>query len=266
MNISGISTGTVGFYTRTQSVKGVRSSVFSEVKTVKEYVGTDIRRKTQSTVDEYIKRHPNDKAQIDRLLNPELKVMEQYGKSDAEVEEMSMDEYKSYIYGILDKLPYDSSQLRDTQFIDITEKGWEQMKNDPKYEAWVVGYFKVDRSVRNPFANYPGVEPRIHTEHFGASIEEHIGQSYPRSMSKGTEKDSEDWWKKRQKRHREYMEQVEEDDEKRRIERKEDISKARERMIAKGSDTLYFDFASSMMSNVFQFFRMSGGAVGTANI
>ena len=121
-----------------------------------------------------------------------------------------MDEYKSYIYDILDNIPFDPSQRRDTQFIDITEDGWEQMKNDPKYEAWVVGYFKVDRSVKLPFANYPGVEPNIHTEHFGASIDEHIGKSYPQSMSTGNEKDSEDWWKKRKKRHEQYIEEAQE--------------------------------------------------------
>ena len=161
-----------------------------------------------STVDDYINRHPNDRYQVEKLVNAGNKVLSQYGRDD--IESMSVDEYKEYIYDILDKIPFDESQMRDTQFIDITEDGWEQMKNDPKYEAWVVGYFKVDRSVKMPFANYPGVEPRIHTEHFGASIDEHLGQSYPQSSATGKGKDSEDWWKKRQERHEQYLEEAQE--------------------------------------------------------
>ena len=264
MDISSISYSVMGLYTREESNRRVKSGSFSEA--VKEYTGTGVRATTHSTIDDYIKKHPNEKAQVDRLLNPGLKVMKQYGRSDAEVEEMSMDEYKRYIYDILDKLPYDASQLRDTHFIDITEKGWEQMKKDPKYEAWVVGYFKVDRSVKIPFANYPGVEPRISTEHFGASIEEHIGQSYPQSMATGKERDSEDWWKKWQKRHDQYMEQAEQYGDRRRIEQKELMSRAWECLFAKGSGNTYFDFTEEGMSAAVEFLMISGGMTGGTHL
>ena len=264
MDTSMISYNVTSIYNRYQATDAVRDSSFS--KKISAHTGTGVRAVTHSTVDDYIAKHPNDKAQIDRLLYPGLKVMEQYGKPDAAVEEMSMDEYKKYIYGILDKVPYNPSQQRDTQFIDITEKGWEQMKNDPKYEAWVVGYFKVDRAVRNPFANYPGVEPRIHTEHFGATIEEHIGQSYPQSMSTGNEKDSEDWWKKRQKRHEQLMEQVEKYAEKREQFHKEYTDKIQERFISKASGNTYFDLEMNLVSPAAEFFmRMTGGSTGSSD-
>ena len=191
-----------------------------------------------SAVDDYVSRHPNSKYQIDRLLEPGKKFMETHGKTDAEIEAMSMEEYKKYIYDILDKIPFDPSQARDAQFIDITEDGWEQMKNDPEYEAWVVGYFKVDRSVKNPFAGYPGVEPRIHTEHFGASIDEHIGQSYPQSSSAGDEKDSEDWWKKRHKRHQMYLEEATELQEKRALEQKQRAHAAYQSLLVKSTQNV----------------------------
>ena len=226
------------------------------------YVGTGVRATTKSTVDDYLREHPGDKGQIDRLLQPGYKVMEQYGKPDAEVEEMSMDEYKKYIYGILDRIPYDSSQLGDTQFIDITEDGWKQMKNDPKYEAWVVGYFKVDRSVNIPFRNYPGVEPRIHTEHFGATIDEHIGQSYPESMATGKEKDSEDWWKKRHKRHEHYMELAKEAAERRDIQHDRYMHKLQETIFSKGSGNTYFDFESGPSPAAEFLMMMCGSGAG----
>ena len=137
------------------------------------------------------------------------------------------------------------------------------MKNDPKYEAWVVGYFQVDRSVCIPFANYPGVEPSIHTEHFGASIEEHLGQSYPKSMSKGNEKDSEDWWKKRHKRHEQYMKQLEKEAEEKRFGQKENLSKAISRLMAKESLNTYFEFENNTMSAAASFFMINAQVFGS---
>ena len=189
-----------------------------------------------STVDDFIRRRPDSKYQVERMVDAGKNVLSKYGSD--KVDEMSMDEYKHYIYGILDKIPFDSSQVRDIQFIDITGKGWEQMKNDPKYEAWVVGYFKVDRSVHIPFANMPGYEPSIHTEHFGASIDEHLGQSYPASRSTGGEKDSEDWWKKRKERQEEYLEDDRKLAEKRKAEMKHVSEKTFVRITAEGSDNI----------------------------
>lgn len=263
LGINNTSYSVTSRYMRSQSLGTVKEDSFSNALTAHE--GTGVRATSHSTVDDYITNHPESKAQIDRLLNPGLSVIQQYGKSDAEVEEMSMDEYKEYIYGILDKIPYHPSQMRDIQFIDITEKGWEQMKNDPKYEAWVVGYFKVDRSVCIPFANYPGVEPSIHTEHFGASIEEHLGQSYPQSTSTRNEKDSEDWWKKRHKRHEQYMKQLEKEAEERRLTREENMSKAISRLMAFGGENTYFEFENNTLSAAASFFmlntRASGGGI-----
>lgn len=89
------------------------------------------------------------------------------------------------------------------------------MKNDPQYEAWVLGYTAQDRAVHNPWASMPGYSPNFHTESFGASIEEHLGQSSPMggigSMGKRKTQsdDEESWWKKRHKRMEELLEEWE---------------------------------------------------------
>ena len=222
-----------------------------------------------SAVDDFINRHPNDRYEVEKLVNAGNKVLSQYGRED--VESMSLDEYKEYIYDVLDKIPFDESQMRDTQFIDITEDGWEQMKNDPKYEAWVVGYFKVDRSVKMPFANYPGVEPRIHTEHFGASIDEHLGQSYPQSSATGKEKDSEDWWKKRQERHEQYLEEAQEQADKKAMLQKYRSRVAVQHISIKGTTSIngkMQQMDAEDMSAAASFFAMiaqgGGGSGGTA--
>ena len=79
----------------------------------------------------------------------------------------------------MDAIPCDSSQINDTKIWSITEEDWEQMKNDPDYEAWVLGYMIEDRSVHFPFQT-----SNICIEKFRASIEEHIGQGFPRDDEK----------------------------------------------------------------------------------
>ena len=51
----------------------------------------------------------------------------------------------------MDGVSFDSSQANCKEMWSITEDGWEQMKNDPEYEAWVLGYTIENRSVHFPF-------------------------------------------------------------------------------------------------------------------
>ena len=232
--ITNMNYSVTSMYAQSRSVNSIKGESFCNA--VIEHKGTGVRATTHSTVDDYLSRHPENKAQIDRLLNPGFSVMQQYGKSDAEVEEMSMDEYKEYIYGILDKLPYHPSQMRDIQFIDITEKGWEQMKNDPDYEAWVLGYTAEDRSVNIPFASMPGYSPSYHTEKFGASIEEHLGQGIPMNSSGKRSlfaSNEESWWEKRHERLEKLQKEQEQRAEKRAVLRRKEQQEMLNEKIAK---------------------------------
>ena len=93
--ITNMNYSVTSMYAQSRSVNSIKGESFCNA--VIEHKGTGVRATTHSTVDDYLSRHPENKAQIDRLLNPGFSVMQQYGKSDAEVEEMSMDEYKEYI-------------------------------------------------------------------------------------------------------------------------------------------------------------------------
>lgn len=127
-----------------------------------------------------------------------------------DTEAMSMEEYKEYFQKMLDSIPYDATQQKDIQFLKISDAGWEQMKKDKDYEAWVLGYFQIDRSVKMPFAGMSGNTSRYHAEYFGASIEEHHGESYSVGNPNKGGRQEESWWEKRQKRHKEIMEEQEE--------------------------------------------------------
>lgn len=168
--------------------------------------------KTESAVADFKKRHPKEAGTVDKQVNAGKAVLKKNGADQVSREDMTMEEYKRFFAGLMNSIPFDSSQLNDVEIWSITEDGWEQMKSDPDYEAWVLGYTAQDRAVHNPFASMPGYSPNLHTEHFGASIDEHLGQSVPTGNSSGKSPSAsgeEDWWKKRHKRMEEFLEQQE---------------------------------------------------------
>lgn len=170
-------------------------------------------KKTVHATEEYKKRHPDQAAHVDRQIALGKKVLGQNGVEDVSREDMTMEEYKAFFTDLMNRIPYDWSQKNDVNVWTITEEGWEQMKNDPDYEAWVLGYTAEDRAVHNPFASMTGYAPRFHTEHFGASIEEHLGQSFSMGSSKTGKSngdDEESWWDKRQKRMKKYLKEQQE--------------------------------------------------------
>lgn len=138
---------------------------------------------------------------MDNQVNAGKQVLSRNGMSNISRDSMSMDEYKKFFTNMMNSIPFYSSQKNDVQVWTISEKGWEQMKNDPDYEAWVLGYTVQDRSFHNPFASMSGYAANYHTEQFGASIEEHLGQTVPMGSSdlktSSSSKDEKSWWDKR---------------------------------------------------------------------
>lgn len=138
---------------------------------------SQVKEKTESAVAEYKRKHPDDTYNVDRQVNAGKAVLAKNGADKVSRDDMTMEEYKSFITDLMNSIPFDASQRNSTEIWNISEKGWEQMKNDPDYEAWVLGYTSLNRAVRLP-AILGGVN-NLYTENFGASIEEHIGQSVP---------------------------------------------------------------------------------------
>lgn len=164
---------------------------------------------TESTVDAFKKRHPESASHVDAQVKAGKKVLEKNGVEDVSREDMTMEEYKAFFTALMDSIPFNASHQGDVEIWSVSEKGWEQMKNDPEYEAWVLGYTSENRAVYNPFASWPGYSPNICMEKFGDSIEQHLGQSVP--MSTGNSKkthdsDEESWWVRRHKRLKELLE------------------------------------------------------------
>ncbi|MCM1272643.1 MAG: hypothetical protein NC225_09950 [Clostridium sp.] len=157
----------------------------------------------ESVVDKYKREHPKEAWHVENQVRAGQRVLAKNNAEAVSREDMTMDEYKQFFTELMDSIPYDISQQNDVNVWNISDKGWEQMKNDPSYEAWVLGYTAEDRSVHNPFASMMGYSPNYHTERFGASIEEHLGQSGPMGSSmwgrKVKDDDEESWWVRRSK-------------------------------------------------------------------
>ena len=87
--------------------------------------------------------------------------------------DMSMEEYKRYIHDKISQIPFDPSQSGWIWNIQITEEGFEAMKNDPEYEAYVLD------AVRKNFSFFDVWHSKNWSVlHFGATKEEFYGQSY----------------------------------------------------------------------------------------
>lgn len=119
------------------------------------------------------------------------------------VKEMTLEEYKRYIQNEISRIPLNPSQSLWQWNIDITEEGYEAMKNDPAYEAHVLKSIRANFSFTDHFhsVNYSVL-------HFGATEEESYGQSFG-GGSPFMEKE-EGFWDRRAKRREKLQEQYEE--------------------------------------------------------
>ena len=88
---------------------------------------------------------------------------------------MSMTDYKLYISAKIKSIPMDYTHQDDTEIINISEDGWNRMKSDENYEAWILGYLRQDFAFHNPWYGVGSVRGSFVVENFGASVNEHHG-------------------------------------------------------------------------------------------
>ena len=216
--------GTIMSITYTAALSHLQASMRSPVRTSSESsaktadtAGTFKDLVQESVVDEYKRKHPDHASHVDQQVKAGRAVREK-NAAGISTENMTMAEYQAWFFALLDTIPYDSTRVNDTTTITISDKGWEQMRKDPDYEAWILGYFVEDRAVRNPFFGWGNNEGCVIFERFGASIEEPRGDGFSKSALNGSRSDDdddddvEDWWIKRHKRMKKLLkEQVERD-------------------------------------------------------
>ena len=121
--------------------------------------------------------------------------------------DMTMEEYKQYIYDKIIRMPVNYSQIQDAVSIMISDEGFEAMKADPEYEKWVLDTIRRDLAAYYPWGTMGESTYRSH--YFGATKKEYRGYCYAkdnrsrRMAEQHRAKIAEE--EKRRKRRREYL-------------------------------------------------------------
>ena len=120
-------------------------------------------------------------------------------------ENMSMAEYKQYIHNLISRLPINPTLSGWNHNVVISEEGFEAMKNDPEYEAWVLDAIGSNFAVTIPFRTSTNAY-----QFFGATKGEAHGY-VEGSSPKASRTDEEDsFWQKRAERYRDQRERNQE--------------------------------------------------------
>lgn len=201
MSIAQIRSNSTGTdYQQYQKAEKVVSATVSPKEEVS--CGGQVEKEYKNAVKDYKTRHPQSAVHVDAQVRAGKEHIKNCSAENVSRSDMTMEEYKAFFKDLMDRIPFDSSQRYNTENWSITEEGWEQMKNDPDYEAWVLGYTVENRSV-----HFPYTASSICIEKFGASIDEHLGQGFP-ADSPETEKTGskeESWWYKRHKKMKQLI-------------------------------------------------------------
>lgn len=142
----------------------------------------------------------------------------------AYVQNMSMEEYKQYLYDKIEALPIHESNRQDSISVHITDAGLAAMKNDPEYEKWVLDTLRSNFQCNDSWSGIYG--GKFSVFYFGAAKEEYRGESWRLGFQNGKEqklfheKSEDSFWERRIKRRKELLAQQKELDEKRAIARR----------------------------------------------
>lgn len=135
------------------------------------------------------------------------------------VRDLSLDEYKLYIYDRISQIPQDPSQAGWNWYVDISEAGFEAMKNDPDYEACVLDSIRRNFAAVDPFHS-----STFSILHFGASEEESFANSYSYdSPAQHLQDEEESDWEKRKARRKKLQELLDDLAEKKAVARRQGL-------------------------------------------
>ena len=134
-------------------------------------------KNVQIVMEEYYAKRPQYKERAKERVEGGYGVLKCAGISAEDMENMSMSEFKDVMSRVIAGIPHHATRPYDEETVLISEEGWENMKKDPDYAAYVVGLLKEDRSFANPFFAM-GDKGSYCVQHFGASPEDYHGVGF----------------------------------------------------------------------------------------
>ena len=132
------------------------------------------------------------------------------GQAAVSTANMDMEEYKQYIYDEISRMPIHPSRMQDNFSIHISDAGFEAMKNDPEYEAWVLGDIRAGFMRENVLAGICGGSYCV--SYYGATKEEYRGEMWSKNQGNARDarryekKAEKSFWEKRRKKRKELQE------------------------------------------------------------
>ena len=128
-------------------------------------------------------------------------------------EDMSLEEYKQYISDKISSFPLHPSQAGNYYSINISDAGFEAMKNDPEYEKWVLDDLKTAFAMPVPSWYQAMGGPNTYSiSNYGATKEEYHGSMFPVGVQGNKERfeshANDSFWSRRADKEKQINEQV----------------------------------------------------------
>ncbi len=123
---------------------------------------------------------------------------------------MTMEEYRQHIYDEISALPMRPDNMHDYIAVQISDAGFEAMKNDPEYEQWVLDTIRSNFMARDPYSGIAGAKYVVLS--FGAQKTQARAECFRAGYLNGQgsklfEKESKDsFWKRKMERSRQIRE------------------------------------------------------------
>ena len=133
--------------------------------------------KSSTVMSDYYRENPGKRAEQESRVNEGRKLLKEAGLYPEDINNLSMDCFKDSVSRLISNIPYSSTRPFDEETVVISDAGWENMKSDPDYAAWVAGFIKEDRSAANSVSD--GEDKGTYCVHnFGTTPEEYRGHSF----------------------------------------------------------------------------------------
>ena len=150
--------------------------------------------------------------------------LSEIGKAEAvSTKDMTMEEYKQYIHGKISQIPMHPTRMSENISIHISEAGFEAMKNDPEYEAWVLNDLRTGWAQPDRWAGvcggaystiyYGATKEECHAEMWSAGYQNGSGKSLFDSKAKDS------FWERRAERKKQMEARIKKQQEKKRIQK-----------------------------------------------
>lgn len=139
--------------------------------------------------------------------------------------DMTMEEYKQYIYDKISQIPMHPTRASESISITISEAGFEAMKNDPEYEAWVLNDLQIGWSQPDKWSGICG--GAFSTIYYGASKEECHAEMWSAGYKNGNgnkifnDKSENSFWERRMENKKRLETQMKKQQEQKRIQKKQ---------------------------------------------